>query len=323
MTFRSGFIALASLALLVGCGDRSISGAYVFHDSSSAALMLITETPDHRFTGTLRRATLHDDGTVATPGASAISGTVDRASLTLVVGAETISGMVTSDGIDVIGSGGQDAETQTSHFAKGAVGDYDAHVHQLKQMSAPIAANMRKAQQLAAARAEMASLVKELNDFVTRSREIIDKTPAIMAMYGFEVESERKALQTGRTLKASGSPAEAVLAGDLRTKMLGADRDYVTAMDEAVSSGRINSSRREALLDQHLTQFKACVSLNDGAAAGTGLDPQTCKTLTDAQTAYQNVLAPLDKALTDATAVKIKADAELAKIWDAAKKALN
>jgi hypothetical protein len=105
--------------------------------------------------------------------------------------------------------------------------------------------------------------------------------------------------------------------------MLGADRDYVTSMDEAVSSGRINSTRREALLDQHLTQFKACVSLNDGAADGTGLDAQTCKNLADAQTAYRNVLAPLDKALTDATAVKIKADAELAKIWEAAKQALN
>jgi hypothetical protein len=323
MTFRSSLIALASLALLAGCGDRSISGAYVFHDSTSAALMLITETPDHRFTGTLRRATLHDDGTVTTPGAAAVSGSVDGSSLTLVVGAETISGMVTSDGIDVIGSTGQDAETQTFHYAKGVVGDYDGHVHQLKEMSAPIAANMRKAQQVAAAKAEMASLVKELNDFVTRSRDIIDKTPAIMAMYAFEVESERKALQSGRTLKASGSPAEVVLAGDLRTKMLGADRDYVTAMDEAVSSGRTNSTRREALLDQHLAQFKACVRLNDGAADGTGLDAQTCQPLADAQAAYRNVLAPLDKALTDATAVKIKADAELAKIWDAAKKALN
>jgi len=165
----------------------------------------------------------------------------------------------------------------------------------------------------------MASLVKELNDFVTRSHDIIDKTPAIMAMYGFEVESERKALQRGRTLKASRSPADAVLAGDLRTKMLGADRDYVTSMDEAVSTGRINSTRREALLGQHLAQFKACVTLNDG----TGLDAQACQPLADAQTAYRNVLAPLDKALSDATAVKIQADAELATIWDAARKALN
>jgi len=323
MIFRSSFITLASLTLLAGCGHRSISGAYVFNDGTSAALMLLTETPDHRFTGTLRRATLHDDGTVTTPGATAVSGTVDGSSMTLVVGAETISGMVTSDGIDVIGSAGQDAETQTSHFTKGVVADYDGHVHQLKEMSAPIAANMRKAQQVATAKAEMASLVKDLNDFVARSRDIIDKTPAIMAMYGFEVASERKALQTGRTLKASGSPAEAVLAGDLRTKILGADRDYVTAMDEAVSSGRINSTRREALLDQHLAQFKACVRLDDGASDGTGLDTQTCKALADAQTAYRNVLAPLDKALTDATTVKIKADAELAAIWEAAKKALN
>jgi len=323
MTLRFSFITLALLALLAGCGDHSISGAYVFHDGTSAALMLITETPDHRFTGTLRRATLHDDGTVTAPGATAVSGTVDGTSLTLVMGAETVSGMVTSDGIDVIGSAGQDADTQTSHYAKGVVGDYDGHVHQLKEMSAPIAANMRKAQQVSAAKAEMASLVKELNDFVTRSHDIIDKTPAIMAMYGFEVESERKALQRGRTLKASRSPADAVLAGDLRTKMLGADRDYVTSMDEAVSTGRINSTRREALLGQHLAQFKACVTLNDGTADGTGLDAQACQPLADAQTAYRNVLAPLDKALSDATAVKIQADAELATIWDAARKALN
>jgi len=322
MTLRSGLISLASLALVAGCGDRSISGAYVFHDSTSAALMLITETPDHRFTGTLRRATLHDDGTITIPGAAAVSGTVDGSSLTLVVGAVTSSGMVTSDGIDVIGSTG-DAETQTSHYAKGVVSDYDGQVHQLKEMSAPIATNMRKAQQVAAAKAEMASLVKELNDFVTRARDIIDKTPAIMAMYAFEVERERKALQSGRTMKASGSPAQIMLAGDLRTKMLGADRDYVTAMDEAVSSGRTNSTRRAALLDQHLAQFKACVRLNNGTADGIGLDAQTCQPLADAQTAYRNVLAPLDKALTDATAVKIAADAELAKIWDAAKKALN
>jgi len=314
---------LVFLALLAGCGDRSISGAYVFHDSTSAALMLITETPDHRFTGTLRRATLHDDGTVATPGAMAVSGTVDGSSLTLLVGTETISGMVTRDGIDVIGSTGQDTETQTSHFAKGVVADYDGHIHQLKEISAPIAANMRKAQEVAAAKAEVASLVKELNDFIARSRDIIDKTPAIMAMYGYEVQSERKALQTGRTLKASGSPADAALAGNLWTKMLGADRDYVTAMDDAVSSGRINSTRREALLDQHLAQFKPCVHLNDDAPNATGLDTQTCKALADAQTAYRNVLAPLDKALTDATTVKIKSDAELAKIWEAAKKALN
>ncbi len=54
-----------------------------------------------------------------------------------------------------------------SHFAKGVVGDYDGHVHQLKEMSAPIAANMRKAQQLLL-KAVQRLLVKKLNDFVAR-----------------------------------------------------------------------------------------------------------------------------------------------------------
>jgi hypothetical protein len=322
MIFRSRFIALASLALLAGCGNRSISGAYVFHDNTSAALMLLTETPDHRFTGTLRRAMLHEDGSVTTLG-TPVSGSVDRPSLTLVVGAATVSGMVTGDGIDVIDLAGQGVETKTTHFEKGAVGDYDDHARQLKDMGAAIIASARKTQETAALKVDLASLVKDLNDFVAQSRKIIDKTPAIIAMYGAEVDSERKALQAGRALKASGSPTQAVLAGDLRVKMLGADRDFVTAMDEALKNGRINSSRREAALDQRLAQFKACVRLDNGTTEATDLDAQACKSLADAQSAYKDIQAPLDKALSDATAVKLKADAELAKIWDAAKKALN
>ncbi len=39
------------------------------------------------------------------------------------------------------------------------------------------------------------------------------------------------------------------------------------------STGRANSTRLEALLDQHLSQFKAaCAGLNGGAADETGLD---------------------------------------------------
>ena len=47
---------VGSTLLLAGCGERSVSGSYVTHFGNQADLLQITETPDHRFTGTLRHA---------------------------------------------------------------------------------------------------------------------------------------------------------------------------------------------------------------------------------------------------------------------------
>lgn len=58
--------------------DDSASGAYVSHAAYETTLLQITETPDHRFTGTLSHASLNKDGTLWSRTAD-LSGSVEQA----------------------------------------------------------------------------------------------------------------------------------------------------------------------------------------------------------------------------------------------------
>ncbi|MCA7951356.1 hypothetical protein LGM43_13870 [Burkholderia seminalis] len=199
---------LGSALLLTGCGDRSVSGSYVAHYGNQADLLQITETPHHRFAGTLRHAGLKNDGTLTSSSAN-VSGSVDGNSITLTVletplpVGQNFSGSVTGDRIELTVANG--AQTGVEHFARGEPSDFDAAVAQLNQAGLPIIAARQRGQRVDQLNRQVNALTDSLNRFVASSHQHLERLTRAEANYEYAVTIEQTKLDRAQRLEATGN----------------------------------------------------------------------------------------------------------------------
>ncbi|MCA8224817.1 hypothetical protein LGM69_25410 [Burkholderia multivorans] len=312
--------AVVGALLLAACGDRSVSGTYVSHTANDAILLQITETPDHRFTGTTRSVSLNNDGTLAMSAANVV-GSVDGSSLTLTVQAtplpvgQNFGGTVTANGIDLTVA--QGAQTGVQRFVKGETADFDAVVTQLNAAGAPVIAARQRGQQVDQLNRQVATLSQDLNAFVVRSHDKIDKWPRATAYYGRAVEVEQAKLKRAQQLAATGNSVAQGQAGVVVGQM-GVDKAQISITDDNIAEAEKDEASREATLDAGIARWNAtCLDGHDVKPADLIPDMGPCKELTRAVAAYRAVLPPLHNALTTLVQAKAHGNEQLATIWRA------
>lgn len=315
-------LAIAGTALLLaGCGDRSVSGTYVSHTANDATLLQITETPDHRFTGTTRNVSLNNDGTLASSAANVV-GSVDGTSLTLTVQAtpfpvgQNFGGTVTGTGIDLTIARG--AQTGVEHFVKGETADFDAVVYQLNQAGIPVIAARQRGQQVDQLNRQVNALTQDLNAFVVRAHDKIDKWPRATVYYTHAVEVEQAKLERAQHLAATGNNVAQGQAGVMVSQM-GVDKAQISITDDNIAQAEKDEASREVALNAAIARWNAtCLDGHDVKPGDLIPDQGPCKGLVSAVAAYHAVLPPLHNALVTLAQAKAHGNEQLATIWRAA-----
>lgn len=308
-------------AVLSGCGDHSVSGTYVAHASNEVALLQITETADHHFTGTLRHATLNNDGTLSSSTTN-VSGSVDGSSITLTVLetplpiGQNFSGLVSGDDIDLTVSRG--AQTGVERFAKGQLSDFDAAVDQLNQAGQGVIAMHRRGQQVEQLDVAVNALSDNLNRFVARAHQRLERLPRAEAYYTHAVALEQEKLDRARHLAAVGSSVAQGQAGVVVAQM-GVDRSQISITDDSFDQSRKDAAVAEGDLNAGIARWRGtCL---DGDTVGPDdvvPDMGPCKGLVRAVTDYKAVLPALHNAFATASEARAKSRAQLDAIWRAA-----
>ncbi|PRE88298.1 hypothetical protein [Burkholderia gladioli] len=312
---------VGSTLLLAGCGDRSVSGSYVAHFGNQADLLQITETPDHRFTGTLRHAGLKNDGTLTSSSAN-VSGSVDGNSLTLTVLetplpiGQNFSGTVTGSGIDLTVANG--AQTGVERFAKGQPSDFDTVVAQINQAGQPIIAARQRGQQVDQLNRQVNALTDSLNRFVASAHQHLDRLPKAQAYYDHAVTVEQAKLDRAQRLEATGNGVAQGQAGVIVGQM-GVDKSQISIADDSIDRVQTDATTAENALNARIAQWRGTCLDGSTAKAGDVIpDMGPCKGLARAVAAYNAVLPPLHNALAAAAQAKAHGHAQLATIWQAA-----
>jgi hypothetical protein len=314
---------LGATALLAGCGDHTVSGTYVERGADDTALLQITETPDHRFTGTLRHAALSPNGTVSTSSEN-VSGSVDNGSIVMTI-LETplpigknISGTVSSDALDFSIPSQQGTQTGIAHFEKADVGDFDAAVVKLSQAGAPLIAARHRAEQVEQLDRQVDALTQNINAFAEQAQRVIDQTPHVVAYYAKSVSVEQSRLDTAQRLAASQNNLERGQA-NLIVGQINLERNQVLQADATVDRAQRDAASREATLNGSIARWKAtCLDSTDVKPGDAIPDMGPCKSLTRAVASYRAILPKLHAALATAGNVKLHADEQLAEIWRSA-----
>ncbi|WP_416268258.1 hypothetical protein SD235_11355 [Burkholderia cepacia] len=312
---------LGSTLVLAGCGDRSVSGSYVAHFGNQADLLQITETPDHRFTGTLRHAGLKNDGTLTSSNTN-VSGSVDGNNITLTVLetplpiGQNFSGSLTGDGIDLtVGNG---AQTAIEHFAKGQPSDFDHLVAQLNETGQPIIAARQRGQRVEQLNRLVNALTESLNQFVASAHQHLERLPRAQTFYEHAVTVEQAKLVRAQRLEATGNGVAQGQAGVIVGQM-GVDKSQISIADDSIDRMQANAAAAENALNARIAQWRGtCL---DGSTVKVGdviPDMGACKGLARAVAAYNAVLPPLHNALAAAEQAKTHGHAQLATIWQAA-----
>ncbi|NTX43051.1 hypothetical protein HT749_06525 [Burkholderia cepacia] len=312
---------VGSTLLLAGCGDRSVSGSYVAHFANQADLLQITETPDHRFTGTIRHAGLNNDGTLSSSSTN-VSGSVDGNNITLTVLAtplpigQNFSGSVSGNGIDLtVGNG---AQTGVEHFAKGQPSDFDQVVAQLNQAGQPIIAARQRGQRVEQLNRQVNALTESLNQFVASAHQHLERLPRAQTFYEHAVTAEQAKLDRAQRLEATGNGVAQGQAGVIVGQM-GVDKSQISIADDSIDRVQADARTAENALNARIAQWHGtCL---DGSTVKVGdviPDMGPCKGLTRAVAAYNAVLPPLHNALAAAEQAKAHGHAQLATIWQAA-----
>ncbi|RDU97834.1 hypothetical protein [Trinickia dinghuensis] len=312
---------MMSTLLLAGCGDRSVSGSYVSHFGNQVDLLQITETPDHRFTGTLRHAGLKNDGTLSSNSAN-VSGSVDGNSITLTV-LETplpirqnFSGTVTGSGIDLtVGNG---AQTGVEHFATGQPSDFDTVVAQLNQAGQPIIAARQRGQRVEQLNRQLNALTDSLNRFVASAHQHLERLPRAQAYYQHAVTVEQAKLDRAQRLEAIGNGVAQGQAGVIVGQM-GVDKSQISIADDSFDRAQNDEATAENALNARIAQWHGtCLDGNTVKAGDVIPDMGPCKGLARAVAAYKAVLPPLHNAFAAAAQAKAHGHAQLASIWQTA-----
>lgn len=267
MSFADCLAAIVGSALLLnGCSDRSISGSYVSHNGNQADLLQVTETPDHRFTGTLRHAALTSDGTLSS-STDNVSGSVDGTNITLTVLAtplpigQNFAGTATGGGIDLTVPNG--AQTGVQHFTKGQPSDFDAVVAQLNQAGQRIAAARQRGQRADQMNRQVGALADSLNRFVEDAKHHIDRLPRAQAYYDHAVTVEQAKLERAQRLQATGNGVAQGQAGVIVGQM-GVDKAQISIVDDELDRVRTDAASAENGLNARIDQWRGtCL---DGAA---------------------------------------------------------
>ena len=309
------YIACAMAFLLIGCGDRSMSGTYISHQASSAELIHLTQTPDHRLIGSIQKATLMNDGHVSTSTLN-VSGVVDGDNLTVTIYStplplgENFGGTATANGLDItVPAAGGSGQANVSHFDRGGVQDYDAMVAKLVDAGTTIAAKRQREQQVASLNRNAEALIKDLDAFVTRAQQVEQHTPRMVAFYARAVSVEQTKLARAQQLAATGNNVQLGQA-QVEVGQMGVDRSQIDITGGAIGNARQELAQREATLNAAVERFDASC-LGDMSAIKVGApipDMGPCKGLARAFAAYRGVLGPVDAAL--ASAAQAKADAD-------------
>lgn len=312
---------VGSTLLLGGCGARSVSGAYVAHFGNQADLLQITETPDHRFTGTLRHAGLNNDGTLASSSAN-VSGSVDGNSITLTVLetplpiGQNFSGTVTGSGIDLtVGNG---AQTGVEHFSKGQPSDFDTVVALLNQAGQPIIAARQRSRQVDQLNRQVSALADSLNRFVASAHQHLESLPRAQTYYERAVTVEQAKLDRAQRLEGTGNGVAQGQVGVIVGQM-GVDKSQISIADDSLDRAQADATAAENALNARIAQWRGtCL---DGSTVKVGdviPDMSLCKGLSRAVAAYNAVLPPLHTAFAAAAQAKAHGHAQLATIWQAA-----
>lgn len=307
--------------LLIGCGDRSISGAYVMSSKTEADLLQITETPDHHFSGTLRHTVLRSDGTLSS-GSTNVSGSVDGDSITLTLLAtplpigQNFSGTVTTGGIDLTLSDGN--RTAVEHFAKSQPADFDSAVTQLSQAGEPIIAAKQRSKVVEQFNREVTSLTTDLERFVSKAQERIERLPRVQVYYDQILATEQAKLDRARRLASSGNSVEQGQANVIVGQM-GVDRAQISITDDTVERAINDEKAAEATLNAGIEKWRPqCIGGGPTNSDGVRPDMGPCKGFERAVAAYNSVLPTLHKTLVLAAQAKAHSHDQLATIWQAA-----
>lgn len=320
-TTKSICAVCATTILLAGCGDHSLSGTYVSHQATGAELMQLTQTPDHRLTGTIQKATLMNDGHLNTSTVN-VAGVVDGDNLILTIYStplpigENFGGTATRAGLDfTIPAAGGSAQAHVSHFDRGSVEDYDVMVSKLADAGATIAAQRQREQQVDALNRSAEALTRDLDAFVARAHQVEEHTPRMVAFYARAVSVEQAKLARAQQLAATGNNIQLgqsqVLVGQM-----GVDRSQIDITGGAIGDAQLELTRRQATLNTGLERFNGiCLGDTSSIRANTPApDMGPCKTLSRAYVAYRGVLGPAAAALANAAQTKAEADERLARI---------
>lgn len=324
--YGSGIVAripaiVGAALLLAACGDHSASGSYVSRAAYETTLLQITETPDHRFTGTLSHASLNKDGTLSSSTAN-VSGSVDGSSITLTVLAtplplgQNFSGTISVTGIDITIASG--AQPGVVHFAKGSPSDFGAMVHQLGLAGQPIIAARQHNQQVNDLNRRVNSLTRELNTFVALARKRLEQNPTAAAYYARAVSLEQAKLERAQRLAATGNPVAQGQAGVIVGQMA-VDKAQVSTVDDSITQAETNESTAATRLNAEISKWKeVCPDEHNFKLSDAVPDMHLCKELSGAIAAYNAVLPQLRDTLEAASRVKEQAHTRFATIWQAA-----
>ncbi|ALS66589.1 hypothetical protein AT395_17810 [Pandoraea apista] len=312
---------VAGALLITGCDSRSVSGVYVSHTDNQAALLQITETPDHRFTGTLRHTTLNNDGTLSSGDAN-VSGSVDGGSITLTVLAailpigKNFSGAVTRDGIDLNFANGN--QTAVQHFARGRPSDFESAVAQLNQIGQPIVAARRHGQQVDQLNRQVGVLASDINRFVASADQHIKRLSKAKAYYERAVIVEQAKLTQAQRLKASGNSIAQGQAAMIVAQM-GGDKSQLSMADDGLDRTHNDAISTENSLNARISAWRGtCL---DGGAVKRGdaiPDMGPCKALSQAVASYNATVPVLHDAFSTAQNARTQSNARLALIWRSA-----
>lgn len=312
---------VGSTMLLSGCGDRSVSGAYVSQGGNQADLLQVTETPDHHFTGTLRHAALTRDGTLSS-STNNVSGSVDGTNLTLTILAtplpigQNFAGTTTDGGIDLTVPNG--AQTGVQHFAKGQPSDFDDAVATLGKASHAIVAARQRGQRADQMNRQVADLTDSLNRYVADAKHHIDRLPRAKAFYDHAVNVEQVKLERAQRLQATGNGVAQGQAGVILGQM-GVDKAQISNVDDELDRVRNDTATAENGLDARIDRLRGtCLGASTVKAGDVIPDMVQCKGLTHAVSAYNAVLPTLHSALAAAVQARAQGNARLAAIWQSA-----
>lgn len=309
---------VGSTLFLTGCGDHSVSGAYISQTGNQASLLQITETPDHHLTGTLRHAALKNDGTVSFDSTN-ISGAVDGHNITMTVLApllpigKNFGGSVTSNGIDFTIL--TKAQSGIEHFSKGQIADFDAAVARLNNEGQPIIAARERGRKIEQLDQQVNMLTNNLNRFVARAHEWIGRLPSAPAYYAQVINVEKAKLDRAQRLSATGDVAARGQAWAIVGQMA-ADKSRITITENSFDQDQKEDAVAENTLNAGIAQWQGnCLGTSIVKPGDVIPDMGPCKMLSRAVDAYNAMLPSLHNSFAVAAQAKAHGHAQLAFIW--------
>lgn len=339
---RGSAVLLAAAALLLNACDRpAASTTYVSRDGSSVALLQLTQTPDHRLSGTLQTVTLDSNG-VANAVSADVSGMAAGSDITLsILGTaalpgQTLHGTAANGDLDLAGFWGRrSSQAGMAHFSAGNAADFKATVAQLTRARAAQLEQTRRVRQaqvlsndtatLPALNREAVLLSQALRAFLADARRVIALEPGVVASYRIAVADHRKKLASiHRLMAGSGTAPSARKRRRARQLFEQMQRQQRVAggADQTLDHAQQAWREREAAENQGVARLHGHCS---GAAAMPGklmLDASLCKDLLDTVADYQAILDPLHVALAGAGEARAHGEMLLARIGHAAALAL-